>query len=330
MKFMKNTAQWELNTWGDNWWNMRREFSGSLKCVTGMCTGRGGDFCGYNDRTSGRWRTALLPTEDGIGIIHKMKLAQGPYFEVAGQWKPTVLKRTSVMFYAAACHNCLFWPAAIAHWICCEIISRCEVIDLSHSTSYSSIVARSWRMNMYSIVIDEDWYPFSQIFVKWCIFGYLLWRVSRQIGVPSASTSSLLTGRLRRKLLNFKYVICAVSFNFKIICTVCCWQRTMRRRSTPQWTNGIFWFGSSPHFWRFGGWGGDCWVILTHTPNTEAHSTDGWNGSSESEFRERSGASSSRRPKVASSATCFLHWVAEVKDLVYRLPLRWRRRLQSR
>jgi hypothetical protein len=83
MEYMKNIAQWELNTWGDNWWNMRREFSGSSKCATGMCTGRGGDFCGYNDRTSGRWRTTLLPTEDGIGIIHKMKLAQGPYFEVS-------------------------------------------------------------------------------------------------------------------------------------------------------------------------------------------------------------------------------------------------------
>ena len=165
-----------------------------------------------------------------------------------------MLKKTSVIFYAP-CHYCLFWPAAIAHWICCEIISRCEVIDLSHSTSYSSIVARSWRMNMYSIVIDEDWCPFSKISVKWCKIGESTVE-SQPTDWGSASTSSLLTGRLRRKLLNFKYVICAVSFNIKIICTICYWQRTMRRRSTPQWTNGIFWFGSSPHFWRFGGWGG--------------------------------------------------------------------------
>ena len=27
-------------------------------------TGRGGDFCGYNDRTSVRWRIALLSDED--------------------------------------------------------------------------------------------------------------------------------------------------------------------------------------------------------------------------------------------------------------------------
>ena len=156
MEYMKNIAQWELNTWGDNWWNMRREFSGSSKCATGMCTGRGGDLCGYNDRTSGRWRTALLPTEDGIGIIHKMKLAQGPYFKVSLESGSPRCWRGWAWYFMQACHNCLFWPAAIAHWICCEIISRCEVIDLSHSTSCSSIVARSWRMNTYLIVIDED------------------------------------------------------------------------------------------------------------------------------------------------------------------------------
>ena len=35
----------------------------------------------------------------------------------------------------------------------------------------------------------------------------------------------------------------------------------------------------------------------TLTPNTEAQSTDGWNGSSASELRERSGASSSKMPE---------------------------------
>ena len=46
----------------------RREFRESSTCAKWMLTGRGGDFCGYNDRTSGRWRAALLPTEDGLGL----------------------------------------------------------------------------------------------------------------------------------------------------------------------------------------------------------------------------------------------------------------------
>jgi hypothetical protein len=37
----------------------------------------GGDFCGYSDRTAGRWGTALLPAEDGIGNIHELKMAKG-------------------------------------------------------------------------------------------------------------------------------------------------------------------------------------------------------------------------------------------------------------
>jgi hypothetical protein len=35
----------------------------------------------------------------------------------------------------------------------------------------------------------------------------------------------------------------------------------------------------------------------THSPNEEAHSSDGGNGSSASELRERSGASSSKMPE---------------------------------
>jgi hypothetical protein len=42
---------------------------------------------------------------------------------------------------------------------CCELISRCVVKDLSHSPSYFSFVARSWRMNMYEDVIGTDMMP---------------------------------------------------------------------------------------------------------------------------------------------------------------------------
>jgi hypothetical protein len=50
---------------------------GAQKCAKEKSTSRGGDFCGYNDRTSGRWGTALLPAEDGFGNIHELKMAKG-------------------------------------------------------------------------------------------------------------------------------------------------------------------------------------------------------------------------------------------------------------
>ena len=58
-------------------------------------------------------------------------------------------------------------------------------------------------------------------------------------------------------------------------------------------------FSGSEHPLTFGdsedGGGGGLFELYgTHTPNTEAHSADGWNGSSASELRERSGASSSK------------------------------------
>ena len=31
-----------------------------------------------------------------------------------------------------------------------------------------------------------------------------------------------IDGSAKKKIIEFKYVICAVSFNLKIICTICC------------------------------------------------------------------------------------------------------------
>jgi hypothetical protein len=66
--------------------------------------------------------------------------------------------------------------------------------------------------------------------------------------------------------------------------------------------------------------GGELFELFgTLTPNTEAHSTDGWNGSSASELRERSGASSSKMPE--GGVECDLFPALSGRDQGSRMPI---------
>ena len=137
MKYLKKIAQWEVTSL------MQEDFGASSKraekCALEMYTPAeaatfAGTMTGLQDAGE-----LLTPAEDGFGISLET-------------WYSTVLKKASLMLVYFVLSD-----QQQAHIrICCEMISRCEVKDHSHSTSCSSIVARSRRMNMYVFVIGID------------------------------------------------------------------------------------------------------------------------------------------------------------------------------
>ena len=89
-----------------------------------------------------------------------------------------------------------------------------------------------------------------------------------------------------------------MSFNIKIICTICCCQRRITQTKHTTVNERYFLVRIIPSLLEIRRMGGGLSELVeTQTPNTEAHSSDGENGSSASELRKGSGASSSKTPE---------------------------------
>ena len=126
---------------------MWREFNGSSKCVKEYAPSKAATSAGTTTGLQDAGKLLYcLPEDELFRIFYELKRVNEPF-----SWSGSKMyihgaeedERDNLRSLSK-----LFWPAAIAHLNLLRIISRCEVKDPSHSTSYSLIVARNWRMNM--------------------------------------------------------------------------------------------------------------------------------------------------------------------------------------
>jgi hypothetical protein len=284
-------------------------------------TDQGGEFGGHNEGPSDAGGTAPLPTEDGPaphvfklvcaenGITHELMPAKRPELHgLAERWNLTVPKMANAMLFAARLSH-LLWPAAIAH--ANMLRNRLPLRGLGSFTPYELFFNRRPRIDNLR-VFGCDCYKLLPTFPKipgqmarkrliYCgesadrvgfrCFDPLTFKYSTEFelifdeGSAKKRINALREYDMRRELQRqgrlHELPLIADDFADEAAHNV---ERT------------VFSSGSD-HPLTFGDsedGGGLSELSGTHTPTEEAHSSDGGNGSSASELRERSGASSSK------------------------------------
>jgi hypothetical protein len=287
-------------------------------------TDQGGEFGGHNEGPSDAGGTAPLPTEDGPaphvfkrvcaenGITHELMPAKRPELHgLAERWNLTVPKMANAMLFAARLSH-LLWPAAIAH--ANMLRNRLPLRGLGSFTPYELFFNRRPRIENLR-VFGCDCYKLLPTYPKipgqmarkrliYCgesadrvgfrCFDPLTFKYSTEFelifdeGSAKKRINALREYDMRREL-----------------------QRQGRLHELPLMADDyadeaahnvertVFSSGSD-HPLTFGDsedGGGLSELSGTHTPTEEAHSSDGGNGSSASELREGSGASSSKTPE---------------------------------